>query len=325
MSSRILVIRDEEIDAHVHIRDCIPLVERAFSAAAEEKADLPAKYHYFGSRGLWFFMGGIVEPLEAMAIKLGSTRPDNVERGLPGGFSQVIYYDYETAEPLALMAGSRVTALRTGAAAAIGAKYLARPESKVAGIIGTGEVGWASLAALNECFPLEKVYAADISEDARADFVARAGQLYPFPVIEASFEEAVRVADIIVTATPAREPIVKREWASKGKHISAMGADSPGKQELDAAIYPEARIVCDSVEQCLEFGEINNAHGAGLLDEDWVVAEIGEVILGRKEGRISEGDITVFDSTGMGIQDAAVAKLIYETALDQGLGNWVEL
>lgn len=325
MSSKILVIREEEIDPHVHIRDCIPLVERAFNAAAEEKTDLPTKYHYSGSRGLWFFMGGIVEPLEAMAIKLGSSRPDNVKRGLPGGFSQVIYYNHETAEPLALMEGSRVTALRTGTAAAIGAKYLARPESKVVGIIGTGEVGWTSLAALNECFSLEKVYAADISEEGRGNFVARARELYPFPVFEATFEEAVRAADILVTATPTREPIVKREWVSKGEHISAMGADSPGKQELESAIYHEARIVCDSVEQCLEFGEINNAHRAGLLDEDRIVGEIGEVIVGSKQGRTSNEDITLFDSTGMGIQDAAVAKLIYETALREGLGSWVEL
>lgn len=325
MSSKILVIRSEEIDSNIHIKDCIPLVERAFSAAAEGKADLPTKYHYFGSRGLWFYMAGIVEPLGAMAVKLGSTRPDNLKRGLPGGFSHVIYYNYETAEPLALMAGGRVTALRTGAAAAVGAKHLARPGSKVVGIIGTGAVGWASLAALNECFSLKKAYAADISEEARKGFLAKAGEVYSFPVVEASFEEAVRAADILVTATPATEPMVKREWVSKGKHISAMGADSPGKQELDAAIYNVARIVCDSVEQCLKFGEINNAHRAGLLDEGRIVSEIGEVILGTKKGRLSKEDITLFDSTGMGIQDAAVAKLIYETALREGLGTRVEL
>jgi len=316
--SRILVIRNEEIDPHVHIKDCLPLVERAFSAAAEDKADLPTKYHYRGKFGLWFYMAGIVEPLGAMGVKLGSGRPG-------GGFSQVIYYNHETAEPLALMQGGRVTALRTGAAAAIGARYLARRESKIVGIVGTGTVGWTSLAALNECFSLEKVYAADVSEGARGNFVARASERYPFPVVEASFEEAVRAADVVITATPTREPIVQGEWVSKGKHISAVGADSAGKQELDAAIYHRARIVCDSVEQCLEFGEVNNAHRAGLLDEDRIVGEIGEVILGSKKGRISEEDITLFDSTGMGIQDAAVAKLIYETALSKGLGTWVEL
>lgn len=325
MSPSVLVISGREIDDHVGIRDCLPLVEEAFSAAAMGATNLRTKYHHPGSRGLWFFMGGTVEPLEAMAIKLGSTRPDNVKRGLPAGVSQVIYYNYETAEPLAFMEGSRVTALRTGAAAAVGAEYLARPESKVAGIIGTGRVGSASLAALNECYSLEKVYAADISQEARENFVARARELYPFPVIEASFEEAVRAANVLVTATPAREPIVKKQWVSKGKHISAMGADSPEKQELDFAILNEAKIVCDSVKQCLEYGEINKAYRAGLLDTKRIVGEIGELIVGRKQGRRSNEDITLFDSTGMEIQDAAVAKLIYETALREGLGTLVEL
>jgi alanine dehydrogenase len=325
MSPSVLVISGREIDGYVRIKDCLPLVEQAFTAMAMGGTDLPPKCHFLGSRGLWFFMGGIVEPLEAMAIKLGSTRPDNVKRGLPAGVSQVICYNCETAEPLAFMEGSRVTALRTGAAAAVGAKHLARPESNVAGIIGTGRVGSASLEALNECYCLDRVYVADVNEEARGSFVAAARELYPFPVIEASLEQAVRAADILITATPAREPIVKKQWLSKGQHISAMGADRSGKQEIEAAALSESRIVCDNVEQCLEYGELNNAYRAGLLDREWIVGEIGEVILGRKEGRRSNEEITLFDSTGMGIQDAVVAKLIYDTALRQGLGTLVEL
>ena len=325
MSDGVLVIKRQEIDKHIEIGACLPLVEQAFSAAAEGKVDLPAKYHDFGSHGLWFFMGGVVEPLGAMAIKLGNSRPENVKRGLPGGSSQVIYYNHETAEPLALMSGGQVTALRTGAAAAIGAKYLARPESHVVAIIGTGTVGWTSLGALSELFSLERVYAADASEARRENYVARANEFYAFPVVGASFEEAVRAADIIVTATPAREPIVKREWLSAGTHISAIGADSPGKQELEASILNEAIIVCDKLEQCLEYGEIHTAIRSGSLDRERITGEIGEIILGKKQGRTSNDDITLFDSTGIGIQDAAVAKLIYETALREGLGTMAEL
>jgi alanine dehydrogenase len=325
MSPRILVISGRQIDRHIRMRDCLPLVEQAFTAVTEGGTDFPPKCHFPGSRGLWFFMGGIVEPLEAMAIKLGSARADNVERGLPAGVSQVIYYNPETAEPLAFMDGSRVTALRTGAAAAVGAKYLARSESNVAGIIGTGRVGSASLEALNESYCLEKVHAADVNEEARESFVATARELYPFAVIEASPEQAVRAADILITATPAREPIVKKRWLSRGQHISAMGADRSGKQEIETAALSDLRIVCDNVEQCLEYGELNNAYRAGLLDRERIAGEIGEVILGRKEGRRSDDEITLFDSTGMGIQDAAVAKLIYDTALREGFGTLVEL
>jgi ornithine cyclodeaminase/alanine dehydrogenase-like protein (mu-crystallin family) len=307
MADGVLVITRQEIEDHIDIRDCLPLVENAFSAAVEGNADLPTKYHYFGSRGLWFFMGGVVEPLGAMAIKLGNVRPENVERGLPGGSSQVIYYDYETAEPLALMSGGQVTALRTGAAAAV------------------GTVGWTSLAALTATFALEKVYAADASAAASSDFVDKGNKLYAFPVVEASAEEAVRTSDIIVTATPAREPIVQRDWVSAGTHISAIGADSPGKQELEASILNEAIIACDKLEQCLEYGEIHTAYRAGSLDKERVIGEIGEIILEKKQGRTSSTDITLFDSTGMGIQDAAVAKLIYETAVRKELGTRVQL
>lgn len=324
MSFQVLVISGREIDDHVHISDCLALVEEAFVAAAEAKADLPTKYHHFGSYGLWFFMGGIVKPLEAMAIKTGIARRDPAS-GLPAGIALVLLFKPDTAEPLAIIEGARVTAIRTGAAAAIGAKHLARPESKVLGIIGTGRVGWASLAAISGCFSLEKVYAADISEEARERFVAKAKALYPFPIVEASLGEAVKGVDILVTATPAREAIVKREWVPQGLHISAMGADSPGKQELGAVILNEARIVCDSVEQCLEYGEINNANRAGVLNIDRIVGEIGDVILGSKRGRACENEITIFDSTGMGIQDAAAAKLIYETARREGLGSWAQL
>ena len=150
-------------------------------------------------------------------------------------------------------------------------------------------------------------------------------EVYDFDVVEASVEEAVRAADILVTATPAEEPIVMAEWVSKGTHISAMGADGRGKQELDSEIHVRARIVCDIVEQCVEWGDINNTIRAGRLSAGRLVGTLGEVILGCKQGRVARDDITIFDATGMGIQDAAVAKLIYETAVREGLGTWAEL
>ena len=318
MSSRVLVIKREEIDPHIRIRDCIPLVESAFAAAAEGRAELPAKYHHDGKFGLWFFMGGIVEPLGAMGIKLGCAPPGYAS-------CQVIYYDHVTAEIRGIMEGMWVTALRTGAAAAGGAKHLARPDSKTVGIVGTGKVGWASLAALSTVFSLDRAYAADASEAARSAFVERAKEVYDFDVVEASVQEAVRAADILVTATPAKEPIVMAEWVSKGTHISAMGADGRGKQELDSEIHVRARIVCDIVEQCVEWGDINNTIRAGRLSAGRLVGTLGEVILGCKQGRVARDDITIFDATGMGIQDAAVAKLIYETAVRERLGTWAEL
>jgi alanine dehydrogenase len=223
------------------------------------------------------------------------------------------------------MDGMWVTALRTGAAAAVGAKHLARPESSAVGIVGAGRVGWSSLSALHEIFSLERALIADADEGARLRFVENAGAVYPFPIVEATIEEAVRGADILITATPSRQPIVQTEWVAAGTHISAMGADGRGKQELDSALHQKARILCDRVDQCLQWGDINNSVRAGLLSPDYLVGDIGEVILNRKRGRRSKEDITLFDATGLGIQDAAVARLIYNTALREGLGTWAEL
>ncbi len=241
------------------------------------------------------------------------------------GIYQILLFDPETAIPLAFMNGSLATALRTAAAAAIGAKYMARSDSKKLGIIGTGIVGRTSVKMMDQLFELEEVYAADISESSKEGFVQELKDLYSFKIAKVSFEEATCNSDILVTATPSRESLIKRAWIPKGLHISAMGADNPGKQELDPAILKDAKIICDSIDQCLEFGELNVPHSSGLLDEEDIIGEIGELVSGRKRVRTSRRTITVFDSTGMGIQDAAIARLIYDVALEEGFGRSVEI
>ncbi|MFH1573677.1 MAG: hypothetical protein ABIG68_06810 [Acidobacteriota bacterium] len=220
--AKIRVVRNEEFENHVRIKDCIPLVEGAFKAMAQGKAEHPAKYHDIGDWGLWFFMGGNVFSEQATAIKLGFAAQGVLT-------CQVIYYDGETGEPRALLEGLRVTSLRTGAAAAIGAKYMARSDAKVAAFVGAGKVCWNSLEALSSCFALEKAYIADISAAAQASFVERAKGRYSFPVEAATIQEGVGAADIVISATPSRAPIVRAEWVKPGTHISAMGSDGKGE------------------------------------------------------------------------------------------------
>ena len=315
--SRILVIRNDELDPHVSVADCITPVEQSFAALTEGRAQLPTKYHDRTDVGMWFFMGGHMGTENAMAVKLGCATANTL-------FCQVIHYDAQTAAPLALMEGLRVTYLRTGAAAAIGAKHMARPDSAGVAILGTGRVGWNSLVALDQCFSLQQAYAADIDEDAARDFATRASDAYSFPVEAASVEQACRNADIIITGTQATEPFVRDEWVAPGTHISAMGADTRGKQEVDSAVHLRSRLVCDRIDQCLIWGDINNTHHDGQLPPDHVIGEIGEIILGHKQARTNDEDITFFDATGMGIQDAAVAALIYETAEREAFGTPVE-
>jgi len=315
---KLLVVRNEEFEDILYPSDCIPLVEAALKGMAAGKAEHPAKYHDIGDWGLWFFMGGNVFGQGATAIKTGFAAAGNLT-------CQVIYYDSETAEPKAILEGLKVTNLRTGAAAAVGAKYMARPDSKVATFVGAGGVCWSSLQALNSVFNLDEVYVTDISEEAKASFVERANKLYSFSVFPASVEEGVGKADIVISATPSRAAIVKAEWVKPGTHFSAMGSDGKGKQELDSGIHQKARIVVDSMEQCLKWGDINNSVTAGLISESDLVGALGVVILGEKQGRTAADEITLFDGTGMGIQDAVSAKLIYDTSVREGLGTWVEL
>ena len=314
----IRVVRNDEIEAHIGPADCLPLVEQAFVALCSGAAEMPAKYHDSGPWGLWFFMGGNVFSQRATAVKLGFAAQGTLT-------CQVIYYDPDTCEPRGLFEGLKVTHLRTGAAAAIGAKYLARPESRVAACIGAGNVCWHSLQALTAVFALERVLVHDVEPAASASFAARARQRYAFPVEVAGAEAAVRATDIVISATPSRQPIVQAEWVRPGTHFSAMGADGKGKQELADAIHRRARIVCDRIEQCLKWGEINNSVAAGLVRQEDIAGELGQVIAGQLPGRTAAEQITLFDGTGMGIQDAVVARLIYDTAVRAGLGTVVEL
>lgn len=316
--SRILVVRNSEIDAHVTSADCIPLVEQAFQAMTEGKAELPKKYHDIGDWGLWFFMGGNVFPSEATAIKMGFAAQGALT-------CQVIYYDHVTCEPKGLFEGLKVTNLRTGAAAAVGAKLMARKDSKVAAFVGGGQVCRHALGALQSIFALERVLVYDLSPEAAAEFADEAQTRYGIAVTPASAEEAVSAADIVISATPSREAIVQAEWVKPGTHFSAMGSDGAGKQELASGVHQKARIVCDRIEQCLKWGDINTSVTAGLVSEKDIAGEIGEVVAGSVEGRTSEEEITLFDATGMGIQDAVVAKVIYDIAEREGLGTAVEL
>jgi alanine dehydrogenase len=316
--SRILVVRNDEIEEHVSPADCIPLVEGALQSMSEGKAELPQKYHDIGDWAMWFFMGGNVFPQQATAIKTGFAAPGALT-------CQVIYYDHETCEPKGLFEGLKVTNLRTGAAAAIGAKHMARSDSKVAAFIGAGQVCWHALGALVSVFDLEKVLVYDLSPEAAEDYVQRAQAKYGLTVEAVSAEQAVRGADVVISATPSREAIVQADWVQPGTHFSAMGSDGAGKQELASGVHQRARIVCDRTSQCLKWGDINVSITAGLVSESDIVGEIGDVVAGRIQGRTSPEEVTLFDGTGMGIQDAVVAKVIYDIAEREGLGTAVEL
>jgi alanine dehydrogenase len=233
-----------------------------------------------------------------------------------------VYTHPETGFPLAICDGSYHTVMRTGAAAAVSAKWLARKDSRTLAIVGGGHMAEGTLETCAEVFPWQEVRVWSRSQETLDHFVAEQQPKHEQLEIKPSLdlEQVVRGADVVVTVTPARGPIVEDDWIGDGTHIAAVGADKGGDQELEPKILQRARIFVDDIRQCRTDGEVNVPLAEGLISEDDIGGEIGEVIAGKKEGRTADGDVTVFDSTGIALQDSATVPLEYERALAAGVG-----
>jgi alanine dehydrogenase len=300
-------------------------VEQAYRMHGERRFYMDPKGHIVLDKypGEWEAMPSYIEEPEAAACKWVSIRERNRDKyDLPTVFSILIYTHPETGFPLAICDGSHHTVMRTGSAAAVSAKWLARKDAKVLAIVGAGHMAAGVLATCNEVRPWSEVRVWSRSQSTLDHFVGEQRPKYSsFDLVPSlNLEKTVRGADVVVTVTPARGPIVKSEWIAEGMHIAALGADKGGDQELEAAILKRARIFVDDIRQCRTDGEINVPLSQGVLKESEIVGEIGEVIVGKKQGRISDKDITLFDSTGIALQDSATIPLEYERALAAGVG-----
>ncbi|MEM4512852.1 MAG: hypothetical protein QXK97_06140, partial [Acidilobaceae archaeon] len=232
----------------------------------------------------------------------------------------------ETGTPLSVMDGTLITNHRTGAGGAIAIKYLARRDSRILGVIGAGVQGHIQTVYSSRVMKIEKVKIFDIIRSKAENYKREVERALGVDVIVCDNAEcATRGVDVLVTATPARGPVVKKEWVEPGTHINAIGADAPGKQELDPAILKTAKIVVDDLEQASHSGEINVPLSQGIISMEDIYAELGEVVAGKKPGRVLDEEITIFDSTGLAIQDVATARLVYGKALERKLGVFIDI
>ena len=273
--------------------------------------------------GEWEAMPSYIEEPEAAACKWVSIRERNREQfDLPTVFSILIYTHPETGFPLAICDGSYHTVMRTGAAGAVSAKWLARKDSKCLAIVGAGHMAAGTLATCNEVFKWQEVKVWSRTQKTLDAFVREEQPKYESFSIRAStdLKSVVEGADVVGTVTTARGAIVMKEWVAPGAHIAAIGADKGGDQELDPKILQRARIFVDDIRQCRTDGEINVPLQQGIIKEEDIAGEIGEVITGKKPGRTSDGEITLFDSTGIALQDSATVSLEYERAMAAGVG-----
>lgn len=318
-----LLLKRQDVASLLGIEECIAAVERVFRLQGEGRTAPPGVLGVHARDGGFHIKAGLLElDRTYFAAKTNANFPQNVKRfGLPLIQGVIVLCDAENGYPLAVMDSIEITIQRTGAATAVAAKYLAKPDAKVATVCGCGNQGRISLCALAKVLPIEKALAFD-NDTAQARRFARemAEELSVDVEAVGSLEKAAARSEIVITCTPSRQPFLKRDFISPGAFVAAVGADSSEKQELEPSLLVDHKIVVDILDQSATIGELHHALDAGLLTRDDVHAELGEVVAGAKAGRASPEEIIIFDSTGMALQDVMSAAVVYERALGLGRG-----
>jgi alanine dehydrogenase len=325
MIRSVRVLSQRDVAALLDARTAIRVTARAFAAMARGQTVMPAKVYLPLPGGNDFrAMPAFVRP-DACGMKWVNVHPRNPRRGLPTVMAVIVMNDPATGAPVAVLDGLLITKLRTAAAGAVAAKALARPESAVVGLVGCGAQAGAQIDALAAVFRLRRVRVWGLDAREAAAFCRRMRSRYPRVAFEpsATVEACVRGADLVVTVTPSRRPLVRRAWIAPGTHVNAIGADAPGKQELDPRILRDAVVVVDEREQAVHGGELNVPVSRGQYSPRRIHGSVGDVLIGRRPGRRSPRQITVFDSTGLAIHDVALGAELVRRARRRGLGRLV--
>jgi len=325
-----LLLPEEDVKKLISMDEAISAVESAFRDKALGNVQMPPKVYLFYGSGDLRVMPCYIKTGEISSVKIVNSHPRNPEKGFPTVMAMIVLVNPETGFPKAVMSGTWITGIRTGAAGAVAAKYLARKNSRIAAFIGAGTQARMQFLGITRVLQsIKEIRVFDIKPEAEKVFIQfiedhGAAGLSLIPA--SSVREAVESADIIITTTPSRKPVVMSEWISDGVHFNCIGADAPGKQELDPMILKKAsKIVVDDVEQAIHSGEINVPLSEGIIGAGSIYGELGEIVAGLKRGRESDDEITIFSSTGLALQDAAVANIVYENALKKGVGTRIRL
>jgi len=324
-----LILREPEIRTLLDPDACLQAVETAFSAYAKGQAELPAVINLDvpEHRGEVHVKAGYLHAGPYYAVKIASGFLDNAQLGLPTSDGMVMVFDAKTGAVAALLLDNGyITDLRTGVAGAVAAKHLARAKVGTVAVVGSGAQARYQIRSLALVRKVREVRiwgrhkekaVACIQELSRPELATG------FRLAQASsVREATEGADIVITVTASREPLVQADWIAPGALVIAVGSDGADKQELGVEVLARAdRIVADSLPQCLRLGEIHHAVERGAISKEKVTAELGQITAGLKPGRTSDDEIIVCDLTGVGVQDIAAASLVLERALQDGKGE----
>jgi len=320
-----LIISRDDLEKILDMKEVIDVIEKAFAEMAKGKAIVPLRPKIFIEKynGAMLYMPAYLSEMDALSIKIVSVFTENINKGLPTIYAIVIINDPRTGKPVSIIEGGYLTAMRTGAATGVATKYLAREDASIVGILGTGTQAVTQLWAVKEVRDIEKVYAYDIVKERANNFAEEMHKKFGLKVqVTDNPKDAVINSDIVILATTAVEPVINGDWIRSGMHINSIGWMGRDARELDSKTIKMAKVVVDSREAVLEeSGDLIIPINEGVITPDHIYAELGEIIIGKKEGRVNDKEITLWKSVGLAIQDAAIGKLAYEKALRYGIGT----
>jgi ornithine cyclodeaminase len=318
-----LIIPESLIAGLVTPEDAFTAVEATFAAMARGEAyNFPVVREALGEGRQYGFKSGLDRAGGMLGVKAGGYFPGNAAKGIINHQSTVFLFDPDTGQPTAMVGGGLLTALRTAAASAISIDRLARTEAKVLGIVGAGHQAGFQLRAAARVRQFDRVIAWNLHPEMLPNLGAIAAELgLPFQAVDLP---AMQEADVIITITSAPAASLMAAHVSPGTHLACMGTDTKGKQEVDPALVAAASVFTDEVAQSITIGEAQHAVAAGTLDAS-AITPLGEVLTGAHPGRRTAAEITLFDGTGVGLQDLAVAAVAVARARERGLGITVDL
>lgn len=312
------------------MKQAIALAESVFEEHARQQVSMPqrAVMALERSQGLCALMPAYIPRSGALGFKSVTAFKENTVRyQVPTILGTVSLLDDKTGEPLAIMEGGYLTAVRTGAASAVATKFLARQDAQILGVLGSGTQALHQIWAICEVREIKtvRIFSPNLQKKKEA-FIKRVQSLVSSEIqVSHTAESAVHNSDVVVLATSAESPVIDGDWLSPGTHVNAVGSHSPGARELDTKTVDCARVICDSVEACLkEAGDIIIPIAEGDLSEQDVQTSLGEIIYGQKKGRSNDEEITIFKSVGLAMQDVSVARYVYEQAVLKAEGTRFE-
>ncbi|MEK6289331.1 MAG: ornithine cyclodeaminase family protein [Acidobacteriota bacterium] len=326
---KVLILTHAEVEELLPIRECVPVMAEALADLAKGDVYQPLRMVITppGADGDMALMPSYRSGERAgYGVKTVCFFAGNPARGLDSHQGSVMLFSAETGELLALMNASAITAIRTAAVSGVATQLLARDDAAELAIIGSGVQARTHIEAMACVRTIKRARVASFKFEHARKFAEELGVRYSFPLVPVdSVEAAVRGADLIVTATTAVEPIIKREWVSPGAHLNVVGSSIPTTREVDSATMAAASLFVDRRESTInEGGDYLFALREGAIGPDHIRAEIGELLIGARPGRVSQDEITLFKSLGLAIEDLASAEYLLGKARANGKGNWVD-